>query len=155
MYLSTSRRRRGGLGKLGSQAMPLSLAQAQPNAPNCPWWLWFTGNYLTCTQQPQLVTENNAQIQSVADAAAQYYGVDSPAAIAAQQMANQQMANTPTDVATITTAVENSQVDQSPLTYVGNMLLNPASAPQSLSDIPWYMWVVFGVGGLLLIKALK
>ena len=31
----------------------------------------------------------------------------------------------------------------------------PSDALVTANSIPWYMWVAFGVGGLLLIKALK
>ena len=146
---------RRGLGRLGSQAMPLSLAQATPNAPNCPWWMWFEGNYLTCIQQPGLMTEQNAQIQTVPYNAAQA-GYPANVVATAQAAADAQMANTPADVANVTQAIENSQVDQSPITYFGNELLNPNVVPQPPSAWPTWLWVLLAGGiGVVAYKLLK
>jgi hypothetical protein len=62
--------------------------------PNRSWWDWLTG-------QPTLTAAGQAQIQSVADNAAKYYGADSVTAQVAQQMANQQKALVPLDTANI------------------------------------------------------
>jgi len=135
----------------------MSLAQTPAGTPDCPWWLWFTGNYLACTQQPQLRTEANAQIQGVVDNAALYYGPT--AAQVAQQAADAQMANTPLDVASATQTIEDSQDSQSPLTYAGNYLLNPNAnnnSNQNLWGLPVWAWVgIFFGGGLLVVKAMK
>ncbi len=149
---------RRGLRGLGGQAIPLSLAQAPVGAPNCPWWLWFTGSYLTCTQQPQLIAQQKADIQSVVDAGA-YYGYPASAVAAGQAAADVAMAQTPADVAAVTAGIENSQADQSPLTYAGNWLLNPnASNPsgQSVWGLPTWAWIGIAiVGGLAVVKLVK
>lgn len=159
MYLSAVSRRRRGLRGLSGQAFPLSLAMVQPSAPapNCPWWLWLTGNYLACTQQPQLIADANAQIQSV-PLNAQAYGYAPNVVQVAQDVAAQQMVNTPADVTGATATVENSQVSQSPLTAFGNWALNPnvnATGSNDIWGLPWWAWIGIGIGGLVIVKALK
>jgi len=158
-YSRAGRRRARALRGLGMDVLPVSLlmpfsswltgssspAPASSPAPDCPWWLWLEGNYLACTQQPDLMAAEQAQIQSVADNAAKYYGADSYTAQVAQQAANQQIAGTASDVAAVTTDVMNSQVDQSPITWLGNYALNPGASDSSgQTSVPTWLWWVLG-----------
>lgn len=150
-------RRSRGMGSV----LPLSLAQAAsspdqaaaPATPNCPWWYIFTGNYLACMQQPQLQADMNAQIQTVADNAAKYYGPDSTTAAVARAAVAAQIAQTPYDVAAVTSQIENSQVGQSPVTWAGNALLNPNVVNDNSSPwgVPWWVWAIAVGGGVFLI----
>lgn len=63
---------------------------------------FFSGNYLLCKQQPQLIQQEQAEIQSVATNASTYYGADSTTAQVAQAAADSQSKYAVQDVADIT-----------------------------------------------------
>jgi hypothetical protein len=81
---------------------------------------------ITCANRQAMIQSGQAKIQNVADNAAYYYGADSTTAQVAQQMADQQKALVPQDVATITAA---------------NLPVGPMG-------IPTWMWIAAGGLGL-------
>src|SRR6266853_1496079 len=136
MYVLAPRRMASRSRRLGDDLPGANLTPSQviairaglPSgalAPGCSFWDVFTGNYSTCSQKPVLFAQEQAQIQSVADNAVKFYGADSPTAIAAQQMADSQKAQAYNDVYTIAASVENSNIDQSPITGIANSIFNP------------------------------
>lgn len=127
--------------------------------PNCSLSLLFSGNYLTCLTEKARAEAANAQVLSVPYNAAQAGYPPNVVAIA-QQAAEQQIANTPADVANVSAAVENSQVGQSPLTYFGNLALNPnvqtPADPFDPSTWPTWAWIALAAGGAVVAwKVLK
>lgn len=95
---------------------------------------YFSGNLFACLQKPSLVTQEQMQIQSVADNAKKYYGADSTTAAVAQQAADAQKQYAVSDVNDITNKnlSECTGVD---LTFVG------------AGCIEWYKFYL--VGGLI------
>jgi hypothetical protein len=81
---------------------------------------------ITCANRQAMIQSGQAKIQNVADNAAYYYGADSTTAQVAQQMADQQKALVPQDVATITAA---------------NLPVGPMG-------IPTWLWIAAGGLGL-------
>jgi hypothetical protein len=81
-----------------------------------------------------------AQIKSVADNAAFYYGPNSPAAIAAQQAAAEQMAQVPLDTANIANQYQAGTVQMPQL-------------PDALQNIPGWVWIAAAAAaGYILLK---
>lgn len=133
MYLATPTRRRG-LGRLGSQAMPLSLANPVSSDSNsCSYWDFFFNAPAWQTCQQGLAV---AQIQTVpANAAA--YGYPAAVVSAAQAAADAQIAQVPSDVADVATV------------YSAGTVATPAS-------IPTWLYIAGAIaGGLLVIAAFK
>lgn len=63
---------------------------------------FLAGNYLLCRQRAGLIAQGQAEIQSVADNAAKYYGADSVTAQVTQVAADANKAAVPQDVDAIT-----------------------------------------------------
>jgi len=138
---------RRGLGRLGSQAMPLSLATATstpsptgyyppvlPDATSCSYWDFFFNPtaWSACAQAAEV-----ANINQVAVNAAAVYGSGSPSDLTAQAAAAQQETYAADDTSNIARY------------YGAGNLVTSAS-------IPTWLYVAGGVaGGLLLISALK
>ena len=144
-----SKQRRPGLGRLGSQAIPLSMATVPYSATlvdttGCVWdYLWGKSSFDAC-----LTAANQNQIQTVANNAAQYYGANSPTTQVAQAIATQQEAQVPSDVQTIDTSYNLPASPFIPSLGPGVSLGDP-------STWPVWLWIALGVGGLVLVKALK
>lgn len=154
MYISAAPRRRlgshnplhksaalRGLGGLGSQAMPLSLA-TNPTAiggDSIPWYCSYLlympwlGSYSACVA-PAIASGP----ASVVTNAQTFYGQNSPAAQAAASAAAVQEASAESDAAGIANYYDPYSL--------GGYNANPSSG------LPWWAWVAIVAAGVVVVK---
>ena len=144
MYISGTQRRRG-LGRLGSQAMPLSLATvtAPPDPADCwPYYFFGKGSYDACVNRL-----STAQIQTVLQNAVAA-GYPSDVVAVAQAAADAAAAQVPQDTQTIDTsyALPSSPFQPS---------LGPSFSWTDPTTWPVWLWIALGGGTLVAVKLLK
>lgn len=145
MYLTKVPRRRG-LGRLGGQAMPLSLATvaAPPDPADCwPYYFFGKSSYDACVNRTGV-----AMVQTVPQNAAAA-GYPPNVVAAAQAAADAQAAQVPQDTQTIDASYDLPLSPLMPSLGPGFSGLNPSSWPL-------WLWIAFGLGGsLVVVKLLK
>lgn len=130
---------------MGSFSIPvdiatrIALAPTPAAPPDCSWWDFFANptKWSTCE-----AVKEQAQIQSVPQRAAAY-GYPAPVVQAAQQAADQQSAQTATDVGNVSQCYEP-----------GTLIATPCG-PGSEAQTPTWVIAALLVGGVLLIGRLN